>query len=253
MRFDVISSGSKGNCTLIIKDKKVLIIDFGISKKRIKQALNSYGLSFDDVVGILITHNHSDHTKNLSDEFKDVLYASTLNLPNISSLLDEDHLLKPFNNISIGPFLITPVILSHDAPNTLGYVIDDSSSSLVYITDTGFIPEKDYPYLTNKDYYIIESNHDAKMLYESGRPIQLIKRITSDKGHLSNTDCGYYLSCFIGERTKQVVLAHLSDECNDPSLALDAVKKVIRTQIGYLPEITFKAASEVEETKGGLL
>ena len=135
--------------------------------------------------------------------------------------------------------------------NTLGFVISDGEEKLAYITDTGFVPEKDFPYLNNLTYYLFESNHDPKMLYESKRPDYLIRRIISDTGHMSNLDCGYYLSTFIGDDTKEIVLAHLSDECNTPEIAMKTLNDVFLRQLGYIPEVVVKAASDKEETKGG--
>ena len=111
--------------------------------------------------------------------------------------------------------------------------------------------KKDFPYLNNLTYYLFESNHDPKMLYESKRPDYLIRRIISDTGHMSNLDCGYYLSTFIGDDTKEIVLAHLSDECNTPEIAMKTLNDVFLRQLGYIPEVVVKAASDKEETKGG--
>jgi phosphoribosyl 1,2-cyclic phosphodiesterase len=133
----------------------------------------------------------------------------------------------------------------------MAFVVSDGQESLVYLTDTGFVPEKDFPYLKDKSYYIFESNHDPKMLYESKRPDYLIRRIISDTGHLSNTDSAYYLSNLIGNQTKEVVLAHLSDECNTPELARITYESVMQTQLGYLPDVLLKIASDAKETKGG--
>ena len=133
----------------------------------------------------------------------------------------------------------------------MAYLVEDGKESLVYLTDTGFVPEKDFPYLQGKTYYIFESNHDPKMLYESKRPDYLIRRIISDRGHLSNMDSGYYLSILLSSDTKEIVLAHLSEECNKPDLALSTVKEVIVTQLGYLPECLFKVSSASHETRGG--
>ena len=90
------------------------------------------------------------------------------------------------------------------------------------------------------------------MLYLSGRPDLLIKRIIGDKGHLSNENCGYYLSFLTGDHTKEVVLAHLSEERNTPELAKNTVERVLMKQLGYIPEFELKIASQDYETKGGL-
>jgi phosphoribosyl 1,2-cyclic phosphodiesterase len=251
MQFDVISSGSKGNATIIYSNGRAILIDFGISKRRVEQALKGYGLSFDDLEAFFITHTHSDHASDCFNAPIEKVYCSSQAIPKCEHTVLKDHLLLPFIEKTVGPFTITSLPLSHDCKNTMGFLVSDGEESLVYVTDTGFVPEKDFPYFSNRNYYIFESNHDPKMLYESKRPDYLIRRIISDKGHLSNTDCAYYLSNLIGKNTKEVVLAHLSDECNTPEVAKDTYESVMQTQLGYLPDAILKIASDVKETKGG--
>ena len=251
MKFDVISSGSKGNSTIVISGNKALILDCGISKKRIVEALNSYNLSLDDVEAMLITHTHSDHASNCYSFPLEMIYCSSPIIPKIDKTLPSDKILTPFEVLNTDSFKITCLPVSHDCKNTLAFLIEDGKESLVYLTDTGFVPEKDFLYLKDKEYYIFESNHDTKMLYESKRSEYLIRRIISDKGHLSNTDSAYYLSIFIGDKTKEVVLSHLSSECNTEELALNTFKKVTFTQLGYTPNVILKCGSETRETRGG--
>ena len=251
MQYDVISSGSKGNSTLVFSHGEILLLDFGISKRRIEKALLEYGHGFDEIEGFLITHEHSDHASNVFNAPVEKIYAGVPVLPKLEHSLESSHIFRKFQEIRIGVFKITPIPLSHDAKNTFGFVIDDGLESLVYLTDTGFVPEIDYPYIKDKNYYIFESNHDTEMLFNSKRPDYLIKRIISDKGHLSNTDSAYYLSNIVNKNTKEIVLAHLSDECNKPEIALSTYEYVMQTQLGYLPEINVRCASETIETKGG--
>lgn len=251
MLYDVISSGSKGNATLVVSHGQVILLDFGISKRRIEKALNGYGFTFENLSAVFVTHNHSDHVSNVYNVNQDKLYASTPTLPKLDYVIEGSHLLIPFEKVQVGCFTITPLPISHDAPKPVSFLVEDGEESLVYLTDTGFVPEKDFPYLVGKTYYVFESNHDPKRLFESKRPDYLIRRITSDKGHLANCDSGYYLSLFISEKTKEIVLAHLSDECNTPSLAYDTVKNVLLSQLGYVPECTISCASDKKETKGG--
>ena len=251
MRFDVISSGSKGNATLVFDGETTLLLDFGISKKRVEKALEAYGKSFQDISAVFLSHTHSDHASDAFNTPLEKLYAPQPNVPKVKELLSGEHLLTPFSKTQIGCLSIQALPVSHDCPNTMAYLVEDGKESLVYLTDTGFVPEKDFPYLQGKTYYIFESNHDPKMLYESKRPDYLIRRIISDRGHLSNMDSGYYLSILLSSDTKEIVLAHLSEECNKPDLALSTVKEVIVTQLGYLPECLFKVSSASHETRGG--
>ena len=252
MKFDVVASGSKGNCTLVFSKGFCIQIDAGISRRRISNALKSYDMTTENVLAVLITHSHSDHCGQLKGYEEREVYASNPSLPHFERVLDHDHIVKPFHPFVVGPFTITPFPLSHDAKNTVGYLLDDGEEKFCYLTDTGFVPEKDFAYLKDLNYYVFESNHDPKMLYLSGRPDLLIKRIIGDKGHLSNENCGYYLSFLTGDHTKEVVLAHLSEECNTPELAKNTVERVLMKQLGYIPEFELKIASQDYETKGGL-
>ena len=246
-----ISSGSKGNCTILIQDSDVIVIDFGISKKRVVSALEKYSFQFEDVKAFLVTHDHSDHASNIFSAPIEKIYASTLTLPKLDAPIDKDHLLLPHKEINIGKFNINPIPLSHDAKNTIGFVINCGDEKLVYITDTGFVAEKEFPLLKNANYYFFESNYDPKMLYESKRPDYLIKRIISDKGHLSNADCGYYICTLMGNNTKEIILAHLSQECNTEEIALKTFESVCQTQLGYIPDFEVKTTSIFHETIGG--
>lgn len=251
MFFDVISSGSKGNCTIVSSRGKVILLDFGISKKRVSDALSRFSFAFEDISAFFITHTHSDHASNAFNAPVEKIYCPQPKISKIQTLVVGEHLVKPFQTIFIDGFKVVSFPLSHDCPNTMGYVIDDGEEKLVYLTDTGFVPEKDFSFIKDSTYYIFESNHDAKMLYESKRPEYLIRRIISDTGHLSNYDASYYLSSLIGEHTKEVVLSHLSDECNTPQLALDTFDTVMQAQLGYIPMIKVSTASDKKETIGG--
>ena len=117
--------------------------------------------------------------------------------------------------------------------------------------DSGYIPERTLRFIDNKTYYIFESNHDTKMLYESSRPPYLIKRIASDKGHLDNVAASYYLSNLIGSNTKEVNLAHISEECNTEEIALNTFNEVIYTQKGERPSLLLRCASVNYVVSGG--
>ena len=108
---------------------------------------------------------------------------------------------------------------SHDTEDSLGYIINNEDKSLVYITDTGYINRKYFDLLSNRNLYIMESNHDVEMLNNGKYPFELRQRILSDKGHLSNYDSAKYLAKFIGDKTKYILLAHLSEENNTEELA----------------------------------
>ena len=127
----------------------------------------------------------------------------------------------------ISDLSITPITLSHDAPDIKGYLLESDGKAIVHITDTGYINNKYIDLLKNKDAYIFESNHDIKMLMDGKYQYHLKQRILSDKGHLSNKDSAYYLSKLIGGNTKEVILIHLSKDNNTPEMAYNTFKDMI--------------------------
>ena len=127
--------------------------------------------------------------------------------------------------------------LSHDAEDINGYIIENKEDSLVYTTDTGYINQKNHKLLQNKTIYIFESNHDVEMLMNSKYPFHIKQRILGDYGHLSNKDSAYYLSKFIGDKTKYVVLAHLSHENNTKELAQTTLENELKNKNKKIPKI----------------
>jgi phosphoribosyl 1,2-cyclic phosphodiesterase len=137
---------------------------------------------------------------------------------------------------------------SHDVADSVGYVIEGNGSSIVYITDTGYINQKYFPLLENREVYILESNHDIELLNHSSYSFQLRQRILGDKGHLSNYDCSRYLSSFIGAKTKYIVLAHLSEENNTSELAYDTLMERLEENKQSVEHILIaKQDEEIEE------
>ena len=119
------------------------------------------------------------------------------------------------------------------------------------MTDTGYIPELSLDYMNNADYYIIESNHDVNMQLDSNRPAQLINRILSDEGHLSNVDSASYMASLVGQRTKQIFLAHISQDANTPEIALSTYKKIFKKKHINLDNIEIICTSQTKMVKGG--
>ena len=215
MRADVLCSSSKGNSTLVRTEGGCILIDCGSTKRHLSDSLKALDVSVDAVDAVLITHGHSDHISQLKMFADRPVYSCCP--------LDCDKTqIEPGDRFSIGPFHITVIGLSHDAAGTVGFVIRDASSKLVYITDTGFVPNAAKPLLENGDAYIFESNHDVQMLLNTNRPLFLKQRILGDSGHLCNEDSAMLLSQLAGPATKHIVLAHLSDQANTPELALKA-------------------------------
>ena len=221
MKVTVISSGSKGNSTLVETKSKNILIDAGISSKEIKKRLNK-----DINIDLLfITHAHIDHIKGLKSvykEFKPTVFTRNEEVIE-KNICDITYFDKPYilDDLEVSYFN-----LSHDS-DCIGIKIKENNKELVYITDTGYINYRNEEKLKNRTFYIMESNHDVEMLKNGNYPFYLQQRILSDSGHLSNEECARYLVKYIGEKTKEIYLAHLSDENNDPDKALNTVRGIL--------------------------
>lgn len=224
MKVIVLSSGSKGNTTFVETDNTKILIDCGNTCKYICQKLASINVKPKDIDAILISHTHVDHIKGLQvflHKFNTKVYLTQKMQPELSYI--ENYKFINSNNFNIKDITIDIIKTSHDASDSHGFILTNNNSSMVYVTDTGYINVKYHEILKNRNLYIFESNHDVEMLSNSNYPFQLRKRILSDKGHLSNYDSAKYLSEFIGDNTKYIMLAHLSKENNTQELAYETL------------------------------
>lgn len=239
MKFSIIASGSKGNCSIIESQGITIMIDCGTTKRYITNSFTELGVEFDKIDAVLITHDHSDHTSQLKLFNEHSIYSPT-------RLSFESSIVEPYSAFTIGHLTITPIQTSHDSGDSVGYIIEDGKSKLVYVTDTGYIRERDLEYLASADFYIMESNHDPELLMETSRPYYIKRRILSDTGHLSNHDAGVILSKVVSKNTKEIILAHMSEQANDESLALKTVRSFISN-----PNIKLRVAKQYEIILGG--
>jgi phosphoribosyl 1,2-cyclic phosphodiesterase len=232
MKFKTIASGSKGNCSIVLNDETKFIIDMGISYLTLKRSLEENSLSFDQFTGILITHNHNDHINGLTSLIKKTslkLFIPLEMYDGIKEIVPKDRCEFIDDILKINNTTIELIHTSHDAPCSLGYIISDNEASLVYITDTGYINRKYLSKMINKDIYLIESNHDEVMLMDGPYPRFLKERVISDKGHLSNTATAKYLKKIVGDKTKYIILAHISEKNNTEELAYTCTKNMLET------------------------
>ena len=142
---------------------------------------------------------------------------------------------------------VTTIKTSHDAPDSRGYIISSENKSIVYITDTGYINKKYFDILSNRDLYIMESNHDVEMLTNGKYPFSIRQRILSDKGHLSNYDSSKYLSSFIGDNTHYILLAHLSQDNNTEELAYETLENRLKEDNKHVDNIIITKQNEETE------
>ena len=187
---------------------------------------------------------------------KDTLIQIDMGLPLKSLKKELDHLGKTVNDIQA--LFITHEHTDHivgiplyDATNPMGYLIEEEGCRLGYVTDTGYLSDEALALIKDCDYYYFESNHDLKMLMDSARPAVLKKRIHSKHGHLSNIDSAIYMAELIGPRTKAIYLAHLSEECNTPEIALSSYHKTLDRKGIAHDHIKIVPASQWHVVRGG--
>lgn len=247
MKFHVFESGSKGNCTLIVSNGRSIMIDNGLSLKKTKEKLKEVNKSLEDVEALLLTHSHTDHIAGISAFSDDLIYATKFTYKKASV----DHQLVPFKEYEIAGFKITCIPTSHDSQGSCGFIIKDGKDTLVYITDTGYIYERVVDMIMDATYYIFESNHNVRMLMATDRPQHLKKRIMGDYGHLSNIDSANYLCDVIGNNTKEIVLAHLSEEANTPEQVMIDMIEVFEERGINIEDYHIRCASQKETLTGG--
>jgi len=227
MLVNILASGSKGNASLIRTKKYNILVDAGMTCKYLEDQLNELDLNLKNIDYIFLTHTHNDHVnalKTIIKKAKPKLVISYEMYNELSFLKDYEHIHELTNEYEVENVLIESIITSHDTEDNRGYIITEEDTSVVIITDTGYLNQKYFSKLQNKSIYIFESNHDVEMLMHGRYPKWLKRRVYSDVGHLSNQSASFYLSKIIGPKTKLIALAHLSEENNTPEIALENIK-----------------------------
>ncbi|MDD6323040.1 MAG: MBL fold metallo-hydrolase [Bacilli bacterium] len=248
MKVCILASGSKGNCAYIETDKTRSLVDLGMSASYISKSLKNIGVDPFSIQRVFITHTHSDHVAGLKvfiKKYHPIIYL-TEKMDNELDFDIEDKVYIDKTTV-IDDLMVDVFKTSHDVADSNGYVFESNGKSVVYVTDTGYIHVKNFNKLRNKNMYVFESNHDVRMLKEGRYPYHLQQRILGDKGHLSNKDSAYYLSKLIGDKTKKIILIHLSEENNKPEIALKTLLDTLNKNDLPIPDIEIACQKESTE------
>lgn len=234
MRILPIASGSSGNCIYVGDDTTHILIDAGISGKRIEAGLNMAGITGKELDAVFITHEHIDHIAGLgvlARKYDVPIYSTLGTIQGIvccKSVGDiDEELFQRVNrneNITVGSLMIQAIPISHDAADPLCFRISNEKQSVAVATDMGCVQDHVIESLRGLDAILLEANHDVNMLQVGPYPYYLKRRILGDKGHLSNEASGRMLSALLHDDLKYIFLGHLSKENNMPELALEAVR-----------------------------
>lgn len=233
MQVTVLASGSKGNSVFVEMEGVKLLVDAGISTRRIKQELSQIGQDIAELDGVFITHEHSDHISGLAtlakkyhipvfsrpDTFRAMSCYKDLPLDTVNPIVDQ---------VRLGRVAVRAFGIPHDAADPVGYAVLGSSKCVV-ATDMGFVSSQLRQELEGARVLVLESNHDTDMLKNGSYPWPLKQRILSNRGHLSNTDAAWTI-VHLKQRPQKVFLAHLSEKNNTPQLALETVNSILQQQ-----------------------
>lgn len=234
MNLCSIVSGSSGNCTFVGSKNTKLLIDAGLSCKKIENGLNSIDVHPEDIQGVLITHEHSDHISGLgtlSRRYNIPIYgtAETINsILKIKSVgrISEDliHYVKPDIKFEINDITVEPFSTSHDAANPVCYTFQADGHKVGMATDLGKYDDYIISKLESSEILLLEANHDVNMLMVGSYPYYLKQRILGDRGHLCNEHSAKLVSRLFHDKLKFITLAHLSKENNYEELAYETVR-----------------------------
>lgn len=235
MEVCVLASGSKGNCIYVSGGGTSLLVDAGLSAREVVARMQAAGIDPESIQAVLFTHDHVDHYKGIevfNRKFPVRLFANEGTAAGIElgcpKLACEWEIFETASTFEIGGLRIEAFTVPHDAADPVGFVFDDGESRLCVATDLGQATPLICAKLATCHAAVLESNHDYDMLMQSERPWPLKTRIAGRSGHLSNDDAAALLCQAISKQLHTLLLAHLSEECNTPALALNTMRQALR-------------------------
>jgi phosphoribosyl 1,2-cyclic phosphodiesterase len=243
----VLNSGSSGNSTYFSTGETSILLDSGLSGRETARRLTPLGVNLDRLSGIIASHGHNDHVRGigiLARRHKIPVYLNYkthVEAQKTMGDIPETKYIKTGSTFAIGDLSIETFPVGHDSLDPMGFVITKNSTSVAYITDLGKVTPEIRDKITNRNLIVIESNHDLNMLVTGSYPEALKKRILGPNGHLSNIASADALTDAIGSRTETVILAHLSENNNDPDITRETVQEILSEE--GLGDIDLRIAS----------
>jgi len=236
VQLTILGSGSAGNCAYVETGETRVLVDAGFSARQIRKRLASIGRVPENLTGILITHEHSDHAGGLKMLVKDLPVQAFMTPGTLRALKADEYELNgsqlvpvpagvPF---TVGDIEVTPFSVPHDAAEPVAFTMNCGGAKITQLTDIGYMPDHVAKQLRESDVLILESNHDLEMLRVGPYPWTLKQRLMGRYGHLSNAAVGRYIREQFDGQAQQVVLAHLSSKNNHPAIAKHEAARALR-------------------------
>lgn len=231
-KFCNLYSGSSGNCSFLETDNTKILVDCGVSSKKIEEALNSIDISSKNIDAVVISHEHLDHVRGLSvfcKKYNIPIYANSKTFNNINQDLTQRTYVEFKSNIEfeIGDIKVFPFSIPHDATDPCGFNFYHGNNKLSIATDIGHIDNKILHNLDESSLLLLESNYEPDILKCSSYPYELKRRILGPNGHLSNEEAGNVITTLAKSGVSNIILGHLSEHNNFPELAYQTVMNSI--------------------------